>query len=310
MHLTYRCYPCILDDLAGAIELLRIDPETAPAIMHKTTEFLAREGRKRKPPSYYITAAHRIFKKETNIAEPFEELRKRTNEIGLEIAARVKKEISKLKDADRFRKLALWCVAANHLDFRTAGTGYAFDPSGIYNMLKKEVRRGLAVDMVNEFRQAATQAKKILYIHDNVGEIAIDALLIEELRHMGAIVTSALRGGPITSDATKKDGRAVGLFEVADNVIVAGPDTLGISLEEMSNELASALRTADLVIAKGQANYYVLPEYTEKNPKQVVYLFSTKCDPVAEKFGLEGKKNIVWMNEPKKLSKRRSNETA
>ena len=299
MRLTHRCYPCILDDLAGAIELLRIDPESAPVIMHKTTEFLAREGKKRKPPSYYITAAHRILKRETDIEEPFEELRKQTNEIGVEIAARIKAEISKLKNTDRFRKLVLWCVVANHLDFRTAGTGYAFNPSGIYTLLKKELRRGLAVDMVEEFRQAVRKAKTILYIHDNVGEIAIDALLIEELRRMGAVVTSALRGGPITSDATMKDGRAVGLFEVADKVIMAGPDTLGISLEEMSDELAAALKTSDLVIAKGQANYYVLSEYTEKHLKQVVYLFSTKCDPVAEKFGLRGKKNIVWLNELK-----------
>ena len=296
MRLTYRCYPCILDDLAGAIELLQLEPKTARRIMQSATIFLAKEGKKKKPPSYYITAAHRILKKETDIAVPFEDLRKRTNEIGLEIAKRIKTGISKLKDKERFRKIVLWCVAANHLDFRTAGTGYAFDPDGIYSLLKKEAQRGFAVDMVEEFRQAASQAKKVLYIHDNVGEVAIDALLIEEFQRMGAKVVSALRGGPITSDATMEDGRAAGLFEIADKVIVAGPDTLGISLEEMSRKLSKALKTSDLVIAKGQANYYVLSEYTKRRPAQVVYLFSTKCDPVADKFGLKGKVNIVWMN--------------
>lgn len=295
MRLTYRCYPCILGDIAGALELAGAGEETASRVMAEVNALLHNEGAKRKPPSYYITEAHRALKREMGLAEPFAELRRRANEIGVELSRRIREDAEKLGDAERFRHIVMWCVAANHLDFRTAGTGYDFDPDGIYSFLENEYRRGLAVDMINSLLLAAQKARRVLYVHDNVGEVAIDTLLIAELRRMGARVSSALRGGPITSDATMEDGRAAGVFDAADEVILAGPDTLGISLDEMSEELAGALQTADLIVAKGQANYYVLTEYLNTHRSQVACLFSTKCDPVAEIFGLKGKKNIVWL---------------
>lgn len=293
MRLDYRCYPCILDDVAGALELIGADEETSRKVMQQAADLMAKEGPDRKPPSYYITGVHRMIKRATGIEEPFADLRKRTNEVGIKIAARVKQETAQMPDDERFRKRVLWCVAANHLDFRTVGTGYGFDTGGIISWLESEMGKGLAVDMVDEFREAAAGAKEILYIHDNVGEVAVDTVLINELRSMGARVTSALRGGPITSDATMDDGKAAGVFDASDKVILAGPDTLGISLEEMTEELAAALKESDLIISKGQANYYVLTEYLEKNNARITFLFSTKCEVVSEKFNLTGKKNIV-----------------
>jgi len=295
MLLGHRCYPCILGDLSGALELLEVEKSIAQRVMMEATEFMAKEGPQRKVPSYYITAAHRMLKRATGIEEPFHRLRKRTNEICVEILDRLRDDIGKTPSAKRFQQTVLWCVAANHIDFRTAGTGYGFDPETIYSFLEEEVQRGLAVDMVEEFRTVALDAEKILYIHDNVGEVAIDTLLIEELRRMGAEVTSALRGGAITSDATIEDGRVAGVFDVSDNVILAGPDTLGISIEEMTDDLAFALEEADLIISKGQANYYVLTEYSKKNTARIAYVFGTKCDPVSEQFNLKGKQNIVWI---------------
>ena len=115
--------------------------------------------------------------------------------------------------------------------------------------------------------------------------------MIGELVAMGAEVVSALRGGPITSDATLADGDAVGIAEAATRVILAGPDTLGISLEEMSPELAHELETADLILAKGQANYYVLSEYVKQHRRPVVSLFSSKCHAGPGVFGAELKVN-------------------
>jgi len=297
MQLTYKCYPCILDDLEGALTLLATDDKTARAVMEEAATLMAREGPDRKPPSYYITRVHRMLKKATGIEEPFAELRAKTNRIGVDLAKRIRKETGEMSPAEKFRLRVMWCVASNHLDFRTVGTGYGFNPGVIYSNLEKQVEKGLALDMVGELRQCASKVGKVLYIHDNVGEVAVDTVLIEELRNMGAHVVSALRGGPITSDATMDDGRAAGVFEAADEVILAGPDTLGIALDEMTDQLAEHLESADLVVSKGQANYYVLTEYIKKHDGRFAFLFSSKCDPVAEKFGLKGINNLVWLYE-------------
>ena len=86
------------------------------------------------PPSHHITEVHRILKRLTGQAEPFAQRRRQANDAGLRIAARVAEQAGAMADpADRFRYLALWALAANSLDSRTAGTGYAFDPAAAYD---------------------------------------------------------------------------------------------------------------------------------------------------------------------------------
>jgi hypothetical protein len=103
-----------------------------------------------------------------------------------------------------------------------------------------------------------------------------------------------MRGGPITSDAVMADARAAGIDNVAARLILAGPDTLGISFAEMSKPLAAALSRADMVIAKGQANYYVLSEFGHRYPgATIACLFTAKCRNVWEKFGCDGKASIA-----------------
>ena len=165
----------------------------------------------------------------------------------------------------------------------------------IIEELRVCLSEGLKIDRRVEIFQKAKNSHKILYIHDNVGEIAFDKLLIQELRRYGSSVISVLRGGPITSDATMEDGEEVGLQEAASEIILAGPDTLGISLNEMSDQLKRELQTADLIIAKGQANYYALTEYRSKIPGEIACLFRTKCELVSNDLGETGKINIATL---------------
>jgi uncharacterized protein with ATP-grasp and redox domains len=119
-------------------------------------------------------------------------------------------------------------------------------------------------------------------------------MLIAQCRKFGATVTVPFRGGPITSDVVIEDARAVGFEEVVDHVIISGPDTLGISLTEMTEECKAALINADVIIAKGQANFYVLSEFGMEFPNAtIISLFVTKCDCVTRLFGLSGKESIA-----------------
>jgi uncharacterized protein with ATP-grasp and redox domains len=90
-----------------------------------------------------------------------------------------------------------------------------------------------------------------------------------------------------------EDAKQVGLHRVSDAVILAGPDTLGISFDEMSSELREQMQSADLVLAKGQANYYVLSEYKDQVAGDIACLFRTKCDIVSNIFGESGEIGIA-----------------
>jgi hypothetical protein len=212
----------------------------------------------------------------------------------MEIARTVEKKASALKGAAQFRFLVRWAVAANSLDFRTAGAGYGLSTKRVEKTIAGYFKKGLFIDQSGRILAAAKAAKNIVYIPDNVGELPLDRLLIGLLSSYGAAVTVPMRGGPITSDAVMADARAAGIDKVASRLILAGPDTLGISFTEMSKQFAGALAHADLVIAKGQANYYVLSEFGHRYPAATIAcLFTAKCKNVWEKFGCEGKASIA-----------------
>jgi len=279
--------------LCGALDLVPLKEETKHEILKESFRFLSREFSTEKIPSYFITEVHRILKRISGIEIPFKERRDRCNQLGIKMAEKIALGAEGLEEFERFSFLVNWAIASNHLDFRTVGTGYGFQMAEIIEELRACLSEGLKIDRRAEIFQKAKNSSKILYIHDNVGEIALDKLLIKELRRYGTLVTSALRGGPITSDATIEDGETVGLQEAASEIILAGPDTLGISLNEMSDQLKRGLQTADLVIAKGQANYYALTEYRSKVPGKIACLFRTKCEIVSNDLGETGKINVA-----------------
>jgi hypothetical protein len=255
-------------------------------------EFLAGSFGHERVPSYYITEVHRILKRDTGVPMPFAESRRQLNRVAMEIAADIQAEAERRDGLARFRFLALWALAGNSLDSRTVGIGYDFTPAKTLQHLQGYVERGIAVDHLDRLYQLVLAKPAVLYIHDNVGEIALDKLFIHELRRLGCRVTSALRGGPITSDATMEDGRTIGLDKAVDRLIQAGPDTLGISWEEASPELRQAMQEAPLIIAKGQANYYVFSEHRAKLLGQVFCLFTIKCQPVADVIGVKPKQAV------------------
>jgi len=293
MRTHLNCASCIVDDLCGALDLVPLKEETKHEILKESFRFLSREFSTKKIPSYFITEVHRILKRISGIEIPFKERRDKCNQLGIKMAEKIALEAEGLEEFGRFSFLVNWAIASNHLDFRTVGTGYGFQMAEIIEELRACLSEGLKIDRRAEIFRIAKNSPKILYIHDNVGEIAFDKLLIQELRKYGASVISALRGGPITSDATIEDGETVGLQEAASKIILDGPDTLGISLNEMSEQLKQELQTADLVIAKGQANYYALTEYKSKVPGEIACLFRTKCELVSNDLGETGKINLA-----------------
>lgn len=293
MKTVPACLTCILGDVYAAAQQVAKDETQALAVAKDCLAYLADDFGLERVPSHYITAVHRLLKRDTGVAVPFAESRRQLNAIGLQVAAQIWNEAERREGLERFRFLATWALAGNSLDSRTVGIGYGFDPERTLQHLQGYVDRGVARDHLDRLWQRVQARPRTLYIHDNVGEIALDALLIRELRGCGCHVTSALRGGPITSDATVEDGRMVGLDREADAVILAGPDTLGISWEEASPALRAAIASAELIIAKGQANYYVFSEHRRDISGDVFCLFTIKCQPVADVVGVQPRQAVA-----------------
>jgi uncharacterized protein with ATP-grasp and redox domains len=284
------CAGCIIDDIAGAVQLMGVESSKQQEVINASMKYMSEEFNFETIPSTFITAVHRIAKRLTGQRLPFENLRKNCNDVGLKLSDKLASDLKSLPDTlERFETLIKWVIASNHLDFRTVGTGYDVPIAIIEKHVRDKVAQPLSVNDIQSFYKFVNdipknRKPKVLFVHDNVGEIAFDRLLIQDLRNRGWFVTSALRGGPITSDATLEDGAYVKMEDYADLIICAGPDTLGISWEEKSPELNEALHTADLIISKGQANFYLFSDYQKELKKPVMCLLTTKCLYVSSFF--------------------------
>jgi uncharacterized protein with ATP-grasp and redox domains len=132
---------------------------------------------------------------------------------------------------------------------------------------------------VEEFRRGVHEARRILYLADNAGEIVLDRLLIEQLPKERVVL--AVRGRPVINDATMMDAQSAGLsglVEVIDN----GSDVPGTAVAECSAAFQGRFAEADLIIAKGQGNFETLSE----EPANIFFLFKVKCPVVSSHVGL------------------------
>ena len=248
MQTHTTCASCFIDDLEGALATTVSDPALRLEILREAMAWLGDEFDCQRIPSYYITRMHRLLKQRAGLEMPFRELREQCNRAGLAIRRRVARQLEGMEnDDDRLRTLVLWAIAGNHLDFRTVGTGYDLAVDEITAQLAQIVDEGLAIDDTPQLMAITHGRPRVLYLADNVGEIALDTLLVKELLRHGCQVTVAVKGGPITSDAVLEDAVAVGMDKLAP-LIVTGPDTLGLPLDETSDAVRNELQRADVAV--------------------------------------------------------------
>jgi hypothetical protein len=88
-----------------------------------------------------------------------------------------------------------------------------------------------------------------------------------------------------------EDAEESGMIGEADCVITTGTDAIGINLEETGEEFNRAFHDSDIIISKGMANWETLTEVPAPCP--LMYVFRTKCEPVARTVGAPLEKNIA-----------------
>ncbi len=293
MKTELKCIPCFIDDIIGAVDLIEESFDVKRNLIEQVVKFIGNGLDYSKTPSFYITRCHRIIKKYYGKDNLFEEIREKCNQVGKELSNKVKSEVWGKKDNRKFKELIKWAIVGNELDFRTVGTGYNLTIEDFYEILYSTFKKPLDIDETEKIFTIVNSAENILYVLDNVGEIAFDKLLIEYFLEKGKKVKVAYRGGAITSDIILEDLKFVGITELPVETVKAGPDTLGISFEEMTEEMSTVIEKADLIIAKGQANYYEFSKHFHEIRGNIVNLLRTKCDLVSNKFNKKGKLSLA-----------------
>ena len=171
-------------------------------------------------------------------------------------------------------------ILGNYIDFSALQGEVSFEK--LDEMLELLYTIEVDRDNFQALRSDLEQGRHLLYLTDNAGEIVFDRVFLEVIRDTfpNLSVTVCVRGGPAQNDATVEDAKAAGMpFPVIGN----GTRIPGTVLELASDELKAALSTADVIIAKGQANVETLLD--TGHGYNVYYAFLVKCKRFMDRFG-------------------------
>ena len=215
------------------------------------------------------------------IPDPFDEEKINSNRAGLLLYAEWKPKV--LISENNFDLALRLALAGNIMDY---GASNSFD---IQKTIETVLTSSFAIDHSKQLKKAVNQAKRILYLGDNAGEIVFDKLFIETIMHKNDI-TFAVKGAPILNDVTVKDANEIGMAEVAD-IVSNGFDAPSTVLEQCSKEFLDVYYSADLIISKGQGNFEGL---LHKSDSRIFFLMMVKCDVIAEILHVEKGSFVVY----------------
>lgn len=268
MQTHLACISCLKRQAGDAIALATADPGLRVETMQRVVDAIAGLPMDQPPPSM-AGRIHRLIREETGAFDPYAQVKKRATDMALRLAAQLRSLIEAAPDP--FDAAVRFAIAGNILDF-AAFTH--IDDTQLERSFREASAKPLPSTEIERLKSAVATAASILYLGDNAGETVFDRLLIEHLP--AGAVTYAVKSGPVINDATYADALAAGIQEVAC-IVDTGSDMPGTMLKECSPAFLRLFDTAEVVIAKGQANYETLCDA----PREVFFLTQVKCATIA-----------------------------
>ncbi len=258
--------------------LAGVDFDTQMEALRRAVRALAEEDFS-KPPAVLATRAILASGEVYDQDDPYRHEKTRTTEEALrlyeEIKPRVEAEMAGMDPVSRIGYAAKLAAAGNIIDF---GIGKPFD---IEATLEETLRDGFAVDHSRELHEALEASDSFLLVSDNAGEIVFDRFLLDEVLRMGKRVVVSVRSRGILNDAVREDAVTAGITDPVE-ILETGTGSLGLMLDEASQEFRDEFERAGVVLAKGQANYETLNDVE----RRIFFILRIKCHVIGDGMGL------------------------
>lgn len=289
MKLEPECIICQIKVRTKELLSLLKDKKEVLKALSNVLKILIEGVEKNLPVNQVATYAFRYVKKVSSCEDPYKEYKEETNITAEKLAPKMELKLEEIENPiERFRRACIVATLSNVIDPGVAG--HAFKEK---ELIEKLLHEKPYIDDTGKLLQHVKNSKNILYLADNSGEIFFDKILIKELKKYGTKVTFVVKSGAFQNDVMLEDALKVGIDKVADEVITTGSDAAGIILEECSKEFMKKLEEADLIIAKGLANYESLTEYINIIKKPIAYFLVAKCEPIARSFKAKRGSSII-----------------
>jgi len=268
MQVYLDCFPCFLRQTLDAVRFVTDDEAIHERVVRQVLELVSRIDAHQTPPAIG-QQIHRMIRQVTGNPDPYRQRKHDSNALAMQLYPQLKDRIrSSRNPLETAVRLA---IAGNVIDF---GLYSSLEAADVTDAIDRPLADGWDARCLEEFAQAVNDARSILYVGDNAGEIVFDRLLIEELPQEKT--TFAVKGAPVLNDATMEDAEMTGLTNLVD-VVENGSDAPGTILEDCSAGFRQRFARSDLIIAKGQGNYECLNDVD----KDMFFILMAKCPVIA-----------------------------
>lgn len=283
MKIHPECVPCLLKRALFEAELSEEDKKKE--VVKRSLSILKEYFGEEAVSAEVATKVHGEVYDILGTDDPYYQLKKKSNRAAERLLPPAKEEIEK---GGGLKKAILVSIAGNVLDF-----GYRDDidtPDYLIREFQNILDEGLDHDDTEEIEAILEKGENVVFFTDNAGEIVFDTLLLEKLKEYDVNLTVVVKKEPILTDATKEDALKYGVEEVADQLETTGGFAVGVDFDILPEKVKERLERADLIIAKGMANW---ESFSEKDYSPIAFLTRTKCKPVADSMGVHFDKNVA-----------------
>lgn len=206
----------------------------------------------------------------------YTDIKKYFNEYVMKKQPLIEEQISEADDT--LLRALQYSMTGNYIDF---GTMENVSEEKFEELLFNAKNISLDEEEYQNLKKDLESAKRLVFLHDNCGEVVFDHVLIKTLKSLypDLHITSMVRGVPVLNDATIDDALQIGLTDTAE-VVENGSSIAGTCLESVSKEALEVINLADVIISKGQGNFETLYGCG----LNVYYLFMCKCSLFANRF--------------------------
>ena len=270
---------CFMRQASVAARLAGLDHRAGETLLNPIEVALQQRPPGQNPA---ITASwmHALIREVSTNSDPYREKKREATTHALALYPHLKALLN--ASSDPLAMAVRLAIAGNIIDLGVA------DEYDLEASIERVLAQPAAVNDIERLRNEVNKARKILYLGDNAGETVLDKLLIETL---GKPVTYVVKGGPAVNDATREDAREAGLEEVCE-IIDNGAAAMGTLLDQCSEEFRKRFDEAELIIAKGMANY----ESLSGSRSNLFFLLQAKCAVVAADLGVAEKSIVILEN--------------
>jgi hypothetical protein len=259
------CIPCVIKQCQRIVSMTSNDDEQLIKVTKKALTMIPGLSLDESPNLFTSRVIFDAYDLLGN-NDPFALVKKRQAELGKKAANMTKAKIDKSNDP-----------LHSAIFYATIGNVIDSGPQETFDLEKALNRTHFNYDDYRYFKEKLASASTILYIMDNAGEIYFDKLLVEKLSAWNVIL--AVKSGPILNDVTEHELKEAEMDKVG-KIVKTGSRFLGINFNECSEDFRKAYDEADIVLAKGHANFESLVDEL----RDAFFMLIAKCPVVANKL--------------------------